>query len=352
MSITVSTTCKETDQPLTMLAAEIAAAHQQARAAAQSTLEHARRAGELLIEAKARLPHGSWLPWLAEHCGAVSPRMAQYYMKIASDWDRLASKAKRVSHLPIRQAVRLLRTSTATVSEDSEPDIDVTYADLASLKAHPRNYKQHPEEQLAHLMESIRQFGFLRPVVVARGDVILIGHGIVEAAKRLGKRRVPVKRLDVDPNDPLALRVLTGDNEVGKLAERDARGLTEILRDVLHGDSLLGTGFDEMSLSALVYLSRPTEEIATKNEAAEWVARGMPEFGLGSQLYRLIITFRNAEDRVKFIAQAGVTINRRFSERTRRKGSAWSAWWPPRQVMDRSSVIWVVDESDSDETGV
>jgi hypothetical protein len=25
-------------------------------------------AGDLLIEAKALVPHGQWLPWLAEHC--------------------------------------------------------------------------------------------------------------------------------------------------------------------------------------------------------------------------------------------------------------------------------------------
>jgi len=47
------------------LAARINAAHDQAAGALRSGLEHARRAGELLIEAKARVPHGQWLPWLA-----------------------------------------------------------------------------------------------------------------------------------------------------------------------------------------------------------------------------------------------------------------------------------------------
>ena len=50
------------------LAIEIRAQHLLARQAADTAIDHARRAGMLLLQAKAALDHGEWLPWLAEHC--------------------------------------------------------------------------------------------------------------------------------------------------------------------------------------------------------------------------------------------------------------------------------------------
>jgi ParB family chromosome partitioning protein len=68
---------------LTTLALEIAACHQQAMAASRTTLQHARRCGALLTQAKAALRHGQWLGWLKAHCPLLSPRVAQTYMKLS-----------------------------------------------------------------------------------------------------------------------------------------------------------------------------------------------------------------------------------------------------------------------------
>ena len=65
------------------LAARIVAEHKAVRAAMKSTLEHALACGDLLIEAKAKLAHGTWLPWLAEHCASLSERTAQVYISLA-----------------------------------------------------------------------------------------------------------------------------------------------------------------------------------------------------------------------------------------------------------------------------
>lgn len=218
----------------------------------------------------------------------------------------------------------------------------VEHVDPQLLKSHPKNYKKHPDEQLDHIAKSIEEHGFYRNVVVARDYTILAGHGVVQAVRRMGMfgpPTVPVIRLDVDPSDPRALKVLTGDNELGKLAEQDDRLLTEILKDVMDGGELLGTGYDPQSLAALVMVSRPLEEIRDKDEAAEWV--GMPEFDSGEQLYRMIVMFAKEEDRVEFVARTGI----RPSDRSR-DGKMISGWWPPRDVQDRGGVLF----ADSDET--
>ena len=64
------------------LAGRIRAEHVATSAALKSSIKHAMAAGDLLIEAKAQLQHGQWLPWLAEHC-EISERAAQLYMRAA-----------------------------------------------------------------------------------------------------------------------------------------------------------------------------------------------------------------------------------------------------------------------------
>ena len=46
------------------------------------------------------------------------------------------------------------------------------------LKPHPRNYRDHPQDQIDHLIQSIRENGFYRNVVVANDNTILAGHGV------------------------------------------------------------------------------------------------------------------------------------------------------------------------------
>jgi hypothetical protein len=91
---------------LTTLAQEINEEHRRATSAVSEALAHARRAGQLLAEAKAQLPHGDWLPWLEANC-EVSERSAQAYMRIANNWPEL-EKSAAVADLPMRDALRML----------------------------------------------------------------------------------------------------------------------------------------------------------------------------------------------------------------------------------------------------
>jgi protein gp37 len=63
------------------LAARINAEHVAVANSLTTSIKHAIAAGDLLIEAKRKVPHGEWLPWL-EYCG-VSDRVAQRYMRLA-----------------------------------------------------------------------------------------------------------------------------------------------------------------------------------------------------------------------------------------------------------------------------
>ena len=195
---------------------------------------------------------------------------------------------------------------------------------IEELHPHPRNYRGHPEDQIAHLIQSIKQNGIYRNVIIAKDNTILAGHGVVLAAKQMGIAEIPVYFLDIEPDDTRALKILAGDNELGHLAEINDRMLTEILKEIkdIDIDGLLGTGYDEKMLANLVYVTRPESEIKDFNEAAEWV--GMPSYEFGQDPLRLIVSFRNAEDRMKFARKVGFKL----TEKTK------SVWWPPKEEED------------------
>lgn len=214
---------------------------------------------------------------------------------------------------------------------------------INELKPHPRNYVKHPEDQIEHIAKSLQQHGLYRNIVIAQDNTILAGHGVVQAAQSLGYEEISVVRLDIAPDSPAALKVLTGDNEIRHLAEIDDRALTEILRDVKDSDidGLLGTGFDEMMLANLVLITRPKSEIEDFDRAAEWI--GLPDFKAGEEPYRIVISMETEELRDEFMKKLGVKTYRT-------RGKTISMWHPPRKTMKmRSLKFEQPDEGDNTE---
>lgn len=113
------------------------------------------------------------------------------------------------------------------------------------------------------------------------------------------------------------------------------RTLTEMLKEIKDADELLGTGYDAMMLSNLLFVTRPASEIKDMDRAAEWAASGMPEYDAGEMPRKLVIAFRTDEDRVKFVEQTKLVVD------TKREAWNWSTWWPERERDDLASVKFV-----------
>src|SRR5437879_5742492 len=54
------------------------------------------------------------------------------------------------------------------------------------------NPRTHSPEQVAQVAASIVQFGFVNPILVGTGGVIIAGHARLLAARKLGMKEVPV----------------------------------------------------------------------------------------------------------------------------------------------------------------
>lgn len=220
-------------------------------------------------------------------------------------------------------------------------------AALDSIKPHPRNYRTHPEVQLEHLAASIKANGQYRPIVVANDGTILAGHGIALACRRLGMAQVFVVRLPYAPNDPAALKVVAGDNEVTALGEVDDRLLAELLREIntAAGDDLnglLGTGMDQMQLANLALVSRPASEIKNIDEAAHWV--GMPEYESKPAKFSLNVIFESEADRDRFM------VEHKFKP-VNKHGASWAMYWPEKDKRDIASVRVVDGTRDASTAG-
>ncbi len=198
--------------------------------------------------------------------------------------------------------------------------------DVSKLKDHPQNYREHNEDQLAHIEASIKKNGIYKNIVVAKDYTVLAGHGVTKTIRKMGLKQIPVVRLNIAPDSTAALKILTGDNEISRLAEIDDRELSGILKKIKDSEAgLIGTGYDEMMLANLVMVTRPESEIADINEAAEWV--GMPAYQESLSEFKVTVNFKTKKDRDDFLK----LIGQENANQTR-------LWWPAKKNSDSKSV--------------
>lgn len=117
---------------LESLAGRILREHAAATISADSAIEHARKAGTLLLEARERCERGKWESWLRENCSGISTTTAQAYMRVArapvieadSLREALGKLAKhREPNNPQRVAPRQVIESKEKPSENTEKEI-------------------------------------------------------------------------------------------------------------------------------------------------------------------------------------------------------------------------------------
>ena len=68
---------------------------------------------------------------------------------------------------------------------------DYKLLSVSSLIPYARNSRTHSDEQVTKIAASIKEFGFLNPVIVDGDNGIIAGHGRVMAAKKLELESVP-----------------------------------------------------------------------------------------------------------------------------------------------------------------
>jgi hypothetical protein len=109
--------------------------------------------------------------------------------------------------------------------------LTVAYKDPKALKPRVTNPRTHSKKQIGQLKNSIREFGFVRPVLLDGEDGIIAGHGATLAAIELGMTDVPTVR--VDHLSPAQIRAyVIADNRLAENAGWDTQLLALELEEL------------------------------------------------------------------------------------------------------------------------
>ena len=183
---------------------------------------------------------------------------------------------------------------------------------LKNLKPYKNNPRVHSENQIKQIANSIKEFGFVNPIIIDEKEMILAGHGRYLASKLLELENVPV----------VSIKNLTGaqkkafviaDNKIAMNANWDQDTLWDeirLLNDMGFDLGLLA--FEEMEILPII------DPNVVDDPLAEW--DDMPEYDQEDlRPHRTFyVHFRNDDDIEDFFN----LIKQSYTEKTK------SLWHP------------------------
>lgn len=117
------------------------------------------------------------------------------------------------------------------------------------LIPYARNARTHSSEQVARIAGSIKEFGFMNPVIISQDGGILAGHGRVLAAKKLNLEKVPCV-VETHLTEAQRRAYILADNKLALDAGWDNDMLRVELQELKDLDFDLGlTGFDDLEIT-------------------------------------------------------------------------------------------------------
>jgi ParB-like chromosome segregation protein Spo0J len=166
------------------------------------------------------------------------------------------------------------------------PTLQVSYNDPAQLRRRDRNPRTHSPKQIRQIAASIKEFGFVNPVLIDDSNGIIAGHGRVEAARLLGMTAIPT--VCVGHLTPGQVRAyVIADNRLAELADWDRKLLAIELQELsveLDFD-VATTGF-EIAEADLV-IGEPRKEAPDEADAAPGIDWTRPAISQAGDLWRI-----------------------------------------------------------------
>ncbi len=124
-------------------------------------------------------------------------------------------------------------------------------ADIEELIPYARNARTHSPEQISQIAASIREFGFLSPIIIAKDNTILCGHGRFYAAQKLGLKKIPCIKEEY-LTEAQRRAYIIADNKLTLNSEWDESLLAVEISDLQgEGFDLSLTGFSEGEIAGL-----------------------------------------------------------------------------------------------------
>jgi ParB-like chromosome segregation protein Spo0J len=165
-------------------------------------------------------------------------------------------------------------------------------AQVADLIPYARNSRTHSEEQITQIAASIKEFGFLNPVIIDGENGIIAGHGRVMAAKKLGMIEVPAVEAS-HLTDAQRRAYIIADNKLALNAGWDYEILRVEFEELSETNFNLDlTGFDNQELLKIL-----DENLSFDDEEKKQISDAEDKF-------QLLVEYQNENELQKAFDQA------------------------------------------------
>jgi ParB/RepB/Spo0J family partition protein len=167
--------------------------------------------------------------------------------------------------------------------------------DIDSVRLDPIRLRQRQRRSLDEIAKSIHNFGFIQPIVVDEDHIVIIGHGRLQAARRLGYKVIPAVVV-TGLTDEQRWRLRIADNRLAELSGWNEAALAERMEQLHDGGQDVIPGFSGEEIEDILGLP----ELRKANAELPPQREDTPEH---SELHLLVSCRASAFDRMmKLIA--------------------------------------------------
>src|SRR5258708_25998051 len=184
---------------------------------------------------------------------------------------------------------------------------------VAELKQLGRETRQHPPGQIQKIVDSLKTYGLVLPILVDAQNRVIEGWALVLAGRQLGLAEVPAVCIsDLSEAQLRAIRLAL--NKIPEYANWDQRALKDELAEIIELEphiALEDTGFEMAELDVILDDGGldQEDELPTIDEQADPITQSSDQFILGDHIIRCDDALR-AESFVRLLGseQAGMAF--------------------------------------------
>lgn len=138
--------------------------------------------------------------------------------------------------------------------------MDIVKKNVNDLIPNPNNVRKHTQSQIEEFKKSIKKFGVIRPIVIDENNVILAGHGLLEALKENGVKTADVVIMKgLSENDKKKL--LLADNKIYSLGTDNYEAIEAILTELGQDSDFEIPGYNSETLEELYGIKSVEAEV-------------------------------------------------------------------------------------------
>ena len=197
-------------------------------------------------------------------------------------------------------------------------DLKVTYINKEQIKPFKDNPRLHSDLQIKQISNSIKEFGFVNPILIDEKNIILAGHGRYRASEMLNMDKIPTVQIsNLTSKQKKALVI--ADNKITQNSEWSNDLLWQQVKELNNlGFNLDILGFDNSEMLPML------DDNAVTDFSSEW--ENMPEFTQeDAQAYRTIKVHFNTDRDVEVFSKL---IGQKLTDKTK------SIWHPQQEKND------------------